>query len=255
VLNNQKKPLTPEEMMMSITSKKVKSMQQKTGRGQIRYNHKTCTYSVPDSILKQLQVKYPYDDIRAAIARAGRHTKGYSENARQNITADPGRVLEFDLECWLFRPEPQQQARTLTELAQQIKLCPTFVREALTGEIDMKLADRDLAKFYPRYRELGGTGFEPANNAADGLVHLLELCGEKKRLPRLQEIDVGILKYLNTAELAKRQADLETKLGVPRKTVEKRLKYLRELGLIFRPQGRTGGDAISKQGRNFLKTL
>lgn len=242
-------------MRISITQKKVKSTQQKTGRSPIRYDPETCTYSVPDSILKQLQVKYPYDDIRAAIARAGKHTKGYSENARQNIKSDPGRVLEFDLECWLFRPEPERQALTLSELAQQIKLCPTFVREALTGEIDMELAGRDLEKFYPMYRKLGGTGFKPANNAADGLVHLLELCGENVRLPRLQEIDVRILKYLNTAKFAKRQADLEMELRVPRKTVGKRLKYLRELGLIFRPQGRTGGEAISTQGRHFLKTL
>jgi len=240
---------------MSISRMTVKSTHPKAGKGQIRYDPETCTYSVPESILKKLQVKYPYDDIRAAIARAGKHTKGYSEKVRQNIKADPGRVLEFDLECWLFRPEPEQQARTLPELGQQIKLCPTFVREALTGEIDMKLAGCDLAKFYPMYRELGGTGFEPVNNAADGLVRLLELCGEKRRLPRLQEIDVRILKYLNTAELAKRQADLETKLGVPRKTVGKRLKFLRELGLIFRPQGRTGGEAISTQGKHFLKTL
>jgi len=240
---------------MPISTKKVKSTQPKTWRSQIRYDPETCTYSVPDSILKHLQVKYPYDDIRAAIARAGRHTKGYSEKARQKIKADPGRVLEFDLECWLFRPEPEQQARTLAELAQQIKLCPTFVREALTGEIDMKLAGRDLVKFYPMYRKLGGTGFEPTDNATDGLVHLLELCGEKRRLPRLQEIDVRILKYLNTAKFAKRQTDLETVLNVPIETVGKRLKVLRALGLIHRPQGQKGGDAISTPGKNFLKKL
>ena len=233
----------------------VKSTRPKAGKGQIRYDPETCTYSVPESILKKLQVKYPYDDIQAAITRAGKHTKNYSENARHAIKANPGRVLEFDLECWLFRPEPQQQARTLAELAQQIKLCPTFVRQALTGEIDMKLAGRDLAKFYPMYRELGGTGFEPTNNAADGLVRLLELCGEKRRLPKLQEIDIRILKHLNMAKLAKRLSDLEADLNVPRETVGKRLKVLRALGLTHRPQGQKGVDAISTPGKNFLKTL
>ena len=240
---------------MSTKNKNLKSTQRKTGRGRIRYDPKTCTYSVSGTILKRLQAKYPYDDIRAAIDRAGRHTKRYSENIRQAIKANPERALEFELECWLFSPKPQQQARTLAELAQQIKLCSTFVREALTGQIDAKLAGRDLAKFYPIYYELGGTGFEPANNAADGLVNLLELCGEKRRLPRLQEIDVKILKYLNAAKFAKRQTDLEAELRVPGETVGKRLKVLRALGLTHRPKGRKGGDVISTPGRNFLKTL
>lgn len=243
----------PEKETISITRMTDKSIQTKVGMGRIQYDPETCTYSVPDPILKKLQVKYPYDDIRAAITRAGKHTKGYSEKARNNIKADPGHILEFDLECWLFMPEPQKQARTLTELGQQIKLCPTFVREALTGEIDVELAGRDLVKFYPMYRELSGTGFEPADNASGGLVRLLELCGEKRRLPRLQEIDVRILKYLNTARFAKRQADLETELNVPIETVGKRLRILRALGLIHRPEGQTGGDAISTPGKHFLQ--
>ena len=238
-----------------MTTKNVKSTQQKAGKGPIRYDPETCTYSVPDSEQQRLQDKYPYDDIQAAIIQAGKHTKRYSENTRQAINADPGRALEFDLECWLFSPRPQQQAQTLSELAQQIRLCPTFVREALTGEIDAELAGRDLAKFYPRYYELGGTGFEPTNNAVVGLACLLESCGGEKRLPRLQEIDVKILKHLNTTEFAKRLSDLEAELKVPRETVGKRLRYLRELGLICHPKGREQEDTISTSGRNFLKTL
>jgi len=238
-----------------MISKYVKSTQRKAGKGPIRYDPEACTYSVPDSEQRRLQGKYPYDDIQAAIIQAGRHTKRYSENARQAINANPGRALEFDLECWLFSPKLEQQAQTLAELAQQIRLCPTFVREALTGEIDAELAGRDLAKFYPRYYELGGTGFEPTNNTVVDLVFLLESCGGEKRLPRLQEIDVKILKHLNTAKLARRLSDLETELNVPRETVGKRLKVLRALGLTHRPQGQKGGDAISTPGKNFLKTL
>jgi len=181
--------------------------------------------------------------------------KRYSENACQAIKANPGRALEFDLECWLFNPQPQQQAQSLAELAQQIRLCPTFVREALTGQIDAELAGRDLAKFYPRYYELGGTGFEPTNNAVVDLVCLLESCGGEKRLPRLQEIDVRILKHLNTAEFAKKLSDLEAELNVSRETVSKRLEVLRALGLTHRPEGQKGGDAISTPGKDFLKTL
>lgn len=240
---------------MVMTSKHVKSTQRKTGKGPIRYDPETCTYSVPDSEQRRLQGKYPYDDIQAAIIQAGKHTKRYSENARQAIKANPGRALEFDMECWLFNPKPEQQARTLAELTQQIRLCPTFVREALTGQIDAELAGRDLAKFYLRYYELGGTGFEPTNNAVVDLVCLLESSGGEKRLPRLQEIDVRILKHLNTAEFARKLSDLEAELNVPRETVGKRLEVLRALGLTHRPQGQKGGDAISTPGKNFLKTL
>ncbi len=238
-----------------MISKHVKSTQRKAGNGPIQYDPETCTYSVPDSEQRRLQGKYPYDDIQAAIIQAGKHTRSYSENARQTIKAGPVRALEFDLECWLFRPEPEQQAQTLSELAQQIRLCPTFVREALTGEIDAELAGRDIAKFYPRYYELGGTGFEPTHNAVVDLICLLESSGGEKRLPRLQEIDVKILKHLNTAKFAKRLSDLETELNVPRETVGKRLEVLRALGLTHRPQGQKGGDAISTPGKNFLKTL
>jgi len=238
-----------------MTSKQVRSTQRKAGKGPIRYNPDTCTYSVSDSEQRRLQSKYPYDDIQAAIIQAGRHTKRYSANARQAIKANPDRALEFDLECWLFNPKPEHQARTLAELAQQIRLCPTFVREALIGEIDVELAGRDLVKFYPMYYDLGGTGFEPTNNAVVDLVCLLESCGGEKRLPRLQEIDVRILKHLNTAEFARKLSDLEAELNVPRQTVGKRLKVLRALGLTHRPQGQKGGDAISTPGKNFLKTL
>jgi len=55
---------------------------------------------VPDSELQRLQGKYPYDDMQATITQAGKHTKGYPENARQTIKADPRRILEFDLELW-----------------------------------------------------------------------------------------------------------------------------------------------------------
>jgi len=227
----------------------------KTRSGQISYNPETFTYSVSISEQRKLQGKYPYDDIQAAIIQAGRHTQRYSENARQAIKADPRRALEFDLECWLFSPKPQQQARTLAELAQQIRLCPTFVREALTGQIDAELAHRDLVKFYPIYYELGGTGFEPTHNATADLVNLLESCGGEKRLPKLQEIDVKILKHLNTAEFAQRLDDLEAELNVPRETVSKRLEILRKLGLTHLTQDQTNAEAISAQGRNFLETL
>jgi DNA-binding transcriptional ArsR family regulator len=238
-----------------MTNKQVKSLQQKTGKDSIRYDSETCTYSVPDSQQRRLQAKYPYDDIQAAITQAGRHTKRYSDNARQAIKANPRHALEFDLECWLFSPKPEQQAQTLAELAQQIRLCPTLVREALTGEINEKLAGRDLAKFYSRYYELGGMGFKPTRNAAVDLVSLLRACGEEKKLPRLQEIDVKILKHLNTAKLAQKLSDLESKLNVPHETVSKRMKILRSLGLIHQPKDRKGGDTISTPGRNFLKSF
>jgi DNA-binding transcriptional ArsR family regulator len=238
-----------------MTDKQVKSLQQKTDKNPIQYDPETCIYSVPDMHQQRLQAKYPYDDIQAAITQAGKHTKRYSENARQAIKANPRRALEFDLECWLFGPKPEQKAQTLAELAQQIRLCPTLVREALTGEIDEKLVGRDLAKFYPRYYELGGTGFKPTHNAAVNLVSLLKACGEEKKLPRLQEIDVKILKHLNTAEFAQKLSDLEAKLNVPRETVSKRMKILRSLGLTHQPNDRKGGDAISTPGRNFLKKL
>jgi hypothetical protein len=233
---------------MDASTKKKKS-------SQIRYDPDTFSYYVPDSEQRRLLGKYPYDDIEAAIIQAGRHTQRYSENARQSIKADPCRALEFDLECWLFSPKPEQKAGTLAELAQHIRLCPTFVREALTGQINAELAHRDLVKFYPMYYELGGMGFEPTHDAAVDLVSLLESCGGEKRLPRLQEIDVKILKHLNTAEFAQRLSDLETVLNVPSETVSKRLEILRKLGLTHRPKGQKGSDEISTPGRNFLKTL
>jgi len=233
---------------MDTSTKKAKS-------SQIRYDPETFKYFVSESEQQRLQGKYPYDDIPAAIIQAGRHTQRYSENARQSIKANPRRALEFDLECWLFSPKPEQKARTLAELAQQIRLCPTFVREALTGQIDAKLASRDLVKFYPMFYELCGTGFEPTYNAAVDLVNLLESCGGEKRLPRLQEIDVKILKHLNTAEFAQRLSDLEAELNVPRETVSKRLKVLRKLGLTNLAHGQKGAEAISTEGRNFLKKL
>ena len=219
---------------------------------QIRYDPTTCTYLVPESQMRRLQGKYPCADIRAVVAEAGEHTRAYPENVRQAIEADPKRILELDLELWLFGPEGEQQTETLSELAKQIMLCPAFVREALTGQIDVKLARRDLERFYRLYRQLGGGGFEPAQNGAVGLVRLLELCGEQKRLPRLQEIDVKILKYLHASELAKKQSDLETELKVSRSTVGKRLKCLRQLGLIERIQGQESGQVISSEGERFL---
>ena len=233
---------------MDTSTKKTKS-------SKISYDPETFSYSVPDSEQRHLQGKYPYDDIQAAIIQAGRHTQRYSENARQSIKTDPCRALEFDLQCWLFGPKPEPQAQTLAELARQIRLCPTFVREALTGQIDAELARRDLVKFYPVYYELGGTGFEPTHNATIDLVNLLESCGGEKRLPRLQEIDVKILKYLNTAEFAKKLSDLEAELNVPHETVSKRLEILRKLGLTHLTEDQKDAEAISAQGRNFLETL
>jgi len=232
---------------MNPSTKKPKS-------GQIRYDPETYTYSVSESEQRRLQGKYPYDDIQTAIIQAGRHTQRYSDNARQSIKAEPCRALEFDLECWLFNPRPQQQARTLGELARQIRLCPTFVREALTCQVDAELAGPDLVKFYPIYYELGGTGFEPTHNAAVDLVSLLESCGGEKRLPRLQEIDVRILKHLNTAKFARKLNDLEAELNVPRETVSKSLQVLRKIGLTHPAQDQ-GTEAISSEGRNFLETL
>ena len=122
----------------------------------IKYDPGTCTYSVPESEMRRLQGRYPYADIGVAIAEAGKHTRAYPEAARKSIEADAERVLELDLELRLFRPEPEEQAETLAELARQILLCPTFVREALTGQVDGEVARRDLEHFYRRYRELGG---------------------------------------------------------------------------------------------------
>lgn len=221
----------------------------------IRYDPTTCTYSVPESEMRRLQGRHPYADIAAAIAEAGEHTRAYPENVRKSIETDPKRVLELDLELWLFRPEPEQPAETLGELAKQILLCPTFVREALTGQVDIGLARGDLERFYRRYRELGGGGFEPGESAAAGLERLLELCGEQKRLPRLQEIDVKILRYLHTCEFGKEQSDLEAELEVSRAAVGKRLKCLWQLGLIERIRGRAGGGVISPEGERFLERL
>ena len=234
---------------------KAELRRKKTMGHQIRYDPTTCTYSLPESEMRRLQDRHPYADIAAAIAEAGKHTRAYPKNVRESIETDPKRVLELDLELWLFRPEPEQQAETLAELAKQILLCPTFVREALTGRIDVGLACRDLERFYRRYRELGGGGFEPAENAAASLERLLELCGEQKRLPRLQEIDVRILKHLHTCEFAKNQSDLETEVKVSRAAVGKRLKCLRQLGLIERIRGRASGEVISPEGERFLKKL
>lgn len=240
---------------MASSMKKTKAIQYKSESRHIRYDPQTYTYSVPASEQRRLLAKYPYDDIQAAIIQAGRHTKRYSENARQAIKANPKRALEFDLECWLFGPKQEQKPLTLAELARQIRLCPTFVREALTGQVDAKLADHDLVKFYPLYYELGGTGFEPTYDADVDLVSLLKACGQEKKLPRLQEIDVRILKHLNQAKFAGKLSDLEAELNVPRETVGKRLKVLRALGLTYKPKGQKVGDAISTPGRNFLKTL
>jgi DNA-binding MarR family transcriptional regulator len=205
--------------------------------------------------MRRLQGRHPYADIAAAIADAGKHTRTYPENVRKSIETDPKLVLELDLELWLFSPTPEQQAETLVELARQILLCPTFVREALTGQIDIGLARRDLERFYRRYRELDGGDFEPAENAAASLKRLLELCGGQKRLPRLQEIDIKILKHLHTCEFAKKQSDLETELKVSRAAVDKRLKCLRRLGLIERIRGRAGGEVISRAGERLLEKL
>ena len=238
-----------------MTKKKTKSMRPKAKTGQIRYDPTTCIFTVSDIELQRLQRQYPYDDIQAAVTQSGEHTRGYPASFRQKIEADPSHFLEFDLEWQLFRPKPEQEPQTLSELARQIKLCPTFIREALIGEVDMELAGQDLAIFYRRYYELGGTGFEPTNNADVDLARLLELCGEDKRLPRLQEIDVKILKHLNEAEFTKMQAELEMELNIPRKTIGKRLRRLRGLGLTHRVLGKRGGEAISALGRHLLEKL
>lgn len=235
--------------------KGCKTIQHKISSSKITYDQEKFSFHVPESEQRRLQNKYPFDDIDAAIIQAGRHTQHYSDITRESIKNDPCRALEFDLECWFFSPKPEQQAKTLAELAQQIRLCPTFVREALTGRIDAQLANRDLVKFYPIYYELEGTGFDPTYDAAADLVNLLESCGEKKRLPRLQEIDVKILKYLNTAEFAKQLSDLEVELSLPREKVSKRLQVLRKFGLTCLKHGKERGEKISTQGRDFLKEL
>ena len=124
-----------------------------------------------------------------------------------------------------------------------------------TGQVDAQVARRDLKRFYRRYRELGGEGFEPAKDAAAGLERLLQLCGEQKKLPRIQEIDVKILKYLHTCQFAKEKSDLETELKMSRATVDKRLSCLRQLGLIERIRGRGKRQVISSEGERFLKEL
>ncbi len=76
----------------------------------------------------------------------------------------------------------------------------------------------------------------------------------------LHRDDVTILRVLAAENRATHQADIETattKLRPPlsRATIGKRLKALRDLGLVHRPHGDRGGDAITGQGREALRRV
>jgi hypothetical protein len=50
------------------------------------------------------------------------------------------------------------------------------------------------------------------------------------------------------------QVDIETGANLSRKTVSKRLRYLRRLRLVHRPQGNRGGEIIIDRGREALRS-
>lgn len=78
--------------------------------------------------------------------------------------------------------------------------------------------------------------------------------------PALHRDDVTILRVLAVENRAMHQVDIETattKLRPPlsRATIGKRLKALRDLGLVHRPHGDRGGDAITAPGREALRRV
>ena len=62
-----------------------------------------------------------------------------------------------------------------------------------------------------------------------------------------------ILKLLAESPTAIKQVDIETAVVLSHNTVNKRLKDLRELSYVYRPQGQRSGEAISDAGRAALR--
>jgi hypothetical protein len=50
------------------------------------------------------------------------------------------------------------------------------------------------------------------------------------------------------------QVEIETGANLSRKTVSMRLRYLRRLRLVHRPQGKRGGEVITDRGREALRS-
>jgi hypothetical protein len=218
----------------------------------IGYDAVTGVFFVPASERERLRRGFPHDDIEGAIDQAGRHARRYPESFQDRIKADPERFLELDLEWQFFRPKPEADPANLAEVAQQIRVCPTFIFEALTGTVDEALAVKDLFVFYRLFYELGGTGFEPTDDPAADLAHLLEACGGDKGLPSLQEMDVRILKHLYATAVPSLQSDLASAFDQSRRAIAERLRYLRRLGLTHQPSGRRRGDVLTAKGKELL---
>jgi uncharacterized membrane protein len=75
--------------------------------------------------------------------------------------------------------------------------------------------------------------------------------GDAKAADVLHPDDKKILEALAKARTTQFQSDLEPNesTGLSRKTLSARLKELRKMGLVSRPRGPKGGDAITEKGR------
>lgn len=69
----------------------------------------------------------------------------------------------------------------------------------------------------------------------------------------LRSDDVKILRALAQAQTPLNQYDLEPLTELSRKTLSERLEHLRQAGLVHRPYGERGGEAITDAGRNELE--
>jgi uncharacterized membrane protein len=130
-------------------------------------------------------------------------------------------------------------------------------RERFGWQIDQEGLIRRLVCWLTSER-----GSETAALLTPLAVILERLSAEQKRTPTgdqgrqfaLDETDRAIL-----SELAKRpsdvlfQVELEARIDVSRPTISKRLKDLREAGLVARPKG-DKGEAITEYGRQILES-
>ena len=65
----------------------------------------------------------------------------------------------------------------------------------------------------------------------------------------LDDFDVAVLQYLNESpSVAKSQEDIAAGAKIGRKAVGERLKQLREVGYVARPEGKKSKDAITPKG-------